>query len=406
MVQGVEKEFLLKSFYDDQTDIMCRHNRLIYTMQIEKLERREIAFKTKEPISGLTPGNRLDLTVDYKGVIVVFVVEVCRISETGFVASFPGVLYKNLDRAYPRVTFPEEMHLRFAFTQERYFLPFSGSKKTAPPGAEEILASPGDSVNAIAEALALWVKESAGEYKFQLFKEAQPASLEEQILVKTGKILFLPSTKGEAKEALPEKDPGNNNRCITKEIFQETLQDLGIGASRFEGALNQFILAKRSKNIAGDLWIPLNFKEYTAGYIHYWTVQEDKPPLAYQTGEKLFQYANSLVQALEKQGYFEAFTLKDKFISVQGVNISAGGVLFSYPKSYIAEMLDLNAEITLKLLIPKRTVTVKTKILRRQAEKRAVYFGCHFLGMAPEDVRFLYEYIYGKAFAESGSILF
>jgi hypothetical protein len=29
------------------------------------------------------------------------------------------------------------------------------------------------------------------------------------------------------------------------------------------------------------------------------------------------------------------------------------------------------------------------------------YFGCRFLDVAPEDMRFLFEYIYGKPFTDS-----
>jgi hypothetical protein len=403
MVQGVEKEFLLKSFYNDQVSILCRYNRTVYTLQIEKLGKTEISFKINQVIPGLYAGKKIDLTVEYKGIVVVFVVEVSSIANNLLVTTFPDLLYKNLDRAYPRVEFPGDMQVRFSFVQERYFLPFLGPQERSQPNEAETLSDPNlKTVNDITGHLSAWVRTAGAEYKLFLFKDAKPVTLEEQIIVKTGKTLFLPSTK----EPLLETDPGTQKRVITKDLFLHYLESIGVLSSYFDTAIEQFIQSKTAKHICGDLWVPLCFKDYIAGYIHCWTTQEDKIPLPYTAVETLYGYANALVGALEEKGYFESFNLKNKFIPAQGIDISAGGVRFSYPKSYISDMLQLDSQIEAKLLTAKRTVTIKVKILRRYEEKNITYYGCHFLDMAPEDIRFLYEYIYGKPFSDTGGHFF
>lgn len=403
MVQGVEKEFLLKSFYNDQAPVVCRSNRMTYTLHIEKLGKTEISFKMDKGIQELTAGNKIDLIVDYNGVVVVFAVEVKSINDDCLITTFPDLLYKNLDRSYPRVTFPADMRARISFgTQERYFLPLSAYKEGA--SSQEIAPSdPGlKNFNDITASLASWVKESGGEHRLLLFKEAKPVSLEEQIIAKTGKALFLSSTK----EPLPETDPGTKSQVIIKEQFLHYLEDIGILASYFDAAIEQFIHSKQAKNIFADLWVPLCFKNYVAGYIHFWVIQEDKAPLPATAVEALFGYANSMVAVLQEKNYFTSFNLKDKFVSIQGLDISAGGIRFSCPRSYISDMLVLNIEIILKLVTPKRTLTIRIKILRRYEEENTAYFGCQFQDIVPEDIRFLYEYIYGKPFTDPGGAFF
>ncbi|MDR2536226.1 MAG: PilZ domain-containing protein [Treponema sp.] len=403
MVQGVEKEFLLKSLYNEQVAIICRYNRAVYTLQIEKLDKNEMSFKSNQSILGLTSGNRIDLTADYKGVVVVFVVEVSSITNDCLVTTFPDLLYKNLDRAYPRVHFPTDMRLRFSFTGERYFLPFSPSKEHTKPAPPELLPDIDlTQFNDIVAKFSSWVKESEAEHKLILFKEAKPVNLEEQILIKTGKALFLPSIT----EGLPETDPDIQKRVITKELFLQYLEGIGILSSNFDAALEQFIKAKQSKRILAETWVPLGFKEYVIGYIHFWITKEDNVPLAFTTVETIYQYADTLVGSLQEKQYFDAFSLKDKFVSAQGVDISAGGIRFSYPKSYISDMLLLDTEIIVKLVTPKRTINIKTKVLRKYEEKNMTFYGCHFLDVVPEDIRFLYEYIYGKPFTDSGGNFF
>jgi hypothetical protein len=45
-------------------------------------------------------------------------------------------------------------------------------------------------------------------------------------------------------------------------------------------------------------------------------------------------------------------------------------------------------------------VNAKAKIVRRYKDNVQGYFGCRFMDMAPEDLRFLFEYIYGKTFTD------
>jgi hypothetical protein len=296
------------------------------------------------------------------------------------------------------------MHLRFSFIQERYFLPFSAPKETQK---QEKTALPSDidldDFNGITEKLTAWVTELEAEHKVVLFREAKPVSLEEHILIKTGKTLFLPAAQDSLFE---EEDPRVQKTIITKEVFTQYLESIGVMPSFFDAAIKQFLESKRVKQIISDIWEPLCFKEYVIGYIHVWLSKADKEALDYAAVQTLSEYANTIVASLQKKEYFENFSLKDKFISAQGVNISAGGIRFSYPQSFITGILLLDTEVLVKLITPKRSITIKTKILRRYEEKGSLFCGCHFLDMAPEDVRFLYEYIYGKPFADTGGAYF
>ncbi|MDR2517952.1 MAG: PilZ domain-containing protein [Spirochaetaceae bacterium] len=395
MVQGIEKEFILKALYSEQTPALCIYNRLEYTLKIDKIAKGELFFKPDRAIAGLAQGKRIDLTADYKGMSVVFVVEVGSIDRDRFSAGIPEVIYKDLDRTYMRMSFPMDMQLKFSFLQERYFFPISDDTEAKPLSGDDLLPDDIKDFNEINEKMAAWVKEIEGEYKLVLFKDAKLASLEEQIIAKTGKCLFLPSTAGK----FPESDPDAKNRVITINLFTQYLKTIGVLHTYFDSAVTQFIKAKQSKNISADVWVPLRFKEYVIGYIHFWSSKPDGPPLGFEAVKTLYQYANSMVFILKEKAYFEAFDLKDKFVTGQGVDISAGGVQFACSHPYITALLILDSELLVRLITPKRNLNLKARVLRRCEERGAVYLGCHFFDPEPEDVRFLFEYIYGKPFS-------
>ena len=112
-----------------------------------------------------------------------------------------------------------------------------------------------------------------------------------------------------------ETDPDPKKRVITIAQFLQYLETIGILPSYFNAALDQFIKSKQTKQIFAEAWVPLRFKEYVIGYIHFWTTKEGSPPLEYTVIKTLYQYANSMIFALKEKEYFESFNLKDRLIS-------------------------------------------------------------------------------------------
>jgi hypothetical protein len=56
----------------------------------------------------------------------------------------------------------------------------------------------------------------------------------------------------------------------------------------------------------------------------------------------------------------------------------------------------VDADLTVTIEAPNRTINVVARIVRKFKDKSAGYFGCRFLSMAPEDMRFLFEHLYGR----------
>jgi hypothetical protein len=83
------------------------------------------------------------------------------------------------------------------------------------------------------------------------------------------------------------------------------------------------------------------------------------------------------------------------------IDISASGLLFAYPHSPLSTALLADTELSVKLIAPRRAINANAKIVRRYRDNSQGYFGCRFLDMAPEDLRFLFEFIYGKPFTDT-----
>jgi len=168
-----------------------------------------------------------------------------------------------------------------------------------------------------------------------------------------------------------------------------------------DDACSRFIKQKHDSGTLSDLWVPILFQEYVIGYIHIWINTEGKPPFDYGVIDTLYQFAKILAYSLKINGYFETGKLKNEPFEGKIIDISASGLLFTYPNSPLASTLLLDSELAVRLMAPRRTVNAKARIVRRYKDSIQGYFGCRFMEMAPEDLRFLFEYIYGKPFTDS-----
>jgi hypothetical protein len=397
-IKRIEKDFLLKVLYDEQIPIMYLRDRTEYILTLEKPAKSEIVLKADRPISKLKVRSKLELIFDYRGQVIIFSVEVSSIKDTIIVADAPEFLYKNLDRSYSRVSTPTDLQVKFTFLGDRYSLSFPRVMEYEPGDLGEFARNLDPrNLSGIIEQLAAWVKGYANGYKLIIFKDVKPATTEERIVSETGKTLYLPSTLAN----FPQADPYPKKRLITEEMFKRYLESTGVDLAYVDNACARFIKAKFDSGIFSDIWVPVLFQEYVIGYIHAWINKEGKLPFDYGVIDTLYEFAKVLAYSLKINGYFEKGKLKNEPFEGKVIDISASGILFAYPQSSHSSPLMPDSELAVKIITLKRTINTNAKIVRRYKDNSLGYYGCRFLDMAPEDMRFLFEYIYGKPFTDT-----
>jgi hypothetical protein len=393
-IKRIEKEFLLKFLFDEQIPVMYLQNQTEYILTVVRFPKNELFLKPDRPITGLKVRQSMELVFDYHGQVIIFSGKINAIRDHYIVLNVPDMLYKNLDRSYIRVNIPKDLSVQFSFLGDHYSLAFP---RIADYESEEEVGELMDKANPknislLIGQLGEWVKGRASGYKLVLFKDVKPASIEERILAETGKTLYLPSTAA----TLPQEDPYPRKRLITEERFRRYLERTGVAPAYINDAVSRFVRSKVAKGFFSDAWVPILFQQHVIGYIHIWINKEGIPPFDYGVIETLYQFAKILAFSLKTSGYFKSSTLRNEPFEGNVVDISASGFLFAYPHSPLASSLLPNSELSAKLVTPKRTLKAAVKIVRSYKDHMQGYFGCRFLDMAPEDMRFLFEHIYGK----------
>ncbi|MDR2185938.1 MAG: PilZ domain-containing protein [Treponema sp.] len=396
-IKRIEKDFLLKVLYDEQIPIMYLLNRTEYILYLERPAKNEMLLRADRPITGIRPRKKLDLMFDYHGQVIIFSIEVIAVKNDQIAADVPEFLYKNLDRSYSRVSTPPDMQVQLAFRGDRYALSFPKVQEYEPGEVGEFMRQTNSKdLSGLIAQMGQWIKGYANGYKLIIFKDVKPSTTEERVLAETGKSLYLPSTLAN----LPQTDPYPKKRLVTEEMFRRYLESTGVDPAYLDDAVNRFVKSKYDNGIFSDAWVPLLFQEYVIGYIHIWINKEGKQPFDYTVIDNLYQFAKVLAFSLKENGYFEAGRIKNEPFEGKVIDISASGMLFAYSHSALSSSLLLDTELAVKLISSNRNINANAKIVRRYKDNTMGYFGCRFLDIVPEDMRFLFELIYGKPFTD------
>ena len=402
-IKRIEKDFLLKVLYDEQIPVIHIKAKTQYVLTVEKPTKGQMFFKSDRPIEGLRVRKKLELMFDYRSQVIIFNVEVADFKEDHIVALEPEYLYKNLDRSFSRVSTPQDLQVQFTFLGDRYSLSYPKVSEYESIGPNELMKTmdPKD-ISGLVDQMAAWIKGYASSYKLVVFKDSKPATTEERLVAETGKAFFLPTTLGQ----FPVEDPSPKKRLITEDIFKRYLESTGVDLNFVDDTCARFIEQKNKTGIFSDLWVPVLFQEYVVGYIHIWVTKEGMLPFTYDVIEQLFQFAKVLAYSLKLNGYFESGKIKNDPFEGKIIYISASGLLFAYPNTALASTLMPGNELSVSMKTQNRNVKTKAKIVRKYKDSGQSYFGCRFLDMEPEDLRFLFEFIYGKTFTDTDAAFF
>jgi hypothetical protein len=400
-VKNIEKEFLLKTLFDEEIPVSYYKDRVEYVLKLKNPAREDMIFEVNQPIEKLKTKERIDLTFEYRGKPVAFIAEVVKIKELEITCAIPDYFYKDLDRSYSRVSVPAQMQVNFTFLGERYALSFPKLPEYNTEDLSHIFQEDDiKNLSGLIVQMSTWIKTFASNYRLVIFKDVKPSTTEERIIAETGMALFLPSTRG----GFPQSDPFPRKQIITEDVFKRYLESTGIGVAFLDNACARFVKAKADSGILSDAWIPILFHEYVIGYVHIWIDVENKPPINYEIINTLFQLTKVLAYSLKINGYFENGKLKNDPFEGRVIDISASGLLFAYPVlSGISSALKPDSKLTVKITTPERSITTEAIIVRRFKDKTAGYYGCRFDKMEAEDHDYLFEFIYGKPLTDTDS---
>lgn len=396
-LKRIEKEFLIKSIFDDQVPVTMNATGREESFVISRLEKDFIVLKSRRKLEDVRKGQKGTFFVHHRGQVLNFTATILDVKEGNVTIALPESLYKNLRRKYARIPGPTDISVGFSFHGERYDMDFPKSEQFEPVDSPEFSEDfDSDNLKQLLEQFNAKAEEYCDEHKIVMFRENKPSTVEERVIAKTGKVVFIPSTLSD----FPANDPYIKKKLITKQLMEDFLESLGIARGLLIEETNKMIRTKRAQGVLSELLHPVIFHEYVIGYILLRNSAKGKPPFDLNLVDLMGQFAKVLSYSLKKNGYFKGAEGKKDEYDGHVIDISASGLLFENKQALLAQSLLMGSELMLSLKTPKRRIEVAGKVVRNFRDSRTHYYGVDYRDMQPEDLRFLFELLYGRPFTD------
>jgi hypothetical protein len=397
-LKRIEKEFILGSARDDQTKLLLLAGNGEWPVEIKTIGADYIVFSHAMPLRLLRRGIHYEFRFVYRDQAMAFRAKTNDIKDNLLTVDMPASVYKNLGRRYSRRLAPTELSVSFSFKGERFELAFPTTKEYTAPATPEASADfdPAD-IRGLIRSFNAKAEEIASEKSIVMFKERQPESVEERVITRTGKMLFLATTAG----GMPEIDPFPRSRIVTRALLAEFFKEEGLREDLVEDEVARFERNKRSSGILSELLVPILFQEYVIGYVSLQNRVAGREPFDLASLETFHLFSEILAHSLKINGYFKGAPKKVPDIRAQVLDVSAGGILFANDSKDLGASLLPDARLDLLFSVSDRKLKAAGTVRRTYRDGDLFYYGVEYDEIQPEDFRFLFEILYGRPFTDA-----
>jgi hypothetical protein len=189
ILKKIEKEFVLNSARDGGVRFLLLAGSGEWPCEIRSLSDEELTLSHSMPLRLLRRNQVYEFRFVYREQPMAFRSRILEVRDSSLTIEMPETVYKNLGRRYSRRTPPVEMSVSFSFRGDRYELSFPKTREFDPVAEPEPDSAfdPSD-IRTLVREFNERASEYASEKAIRMFKERKPVTLEEKIIVRTGKI--------------------------------------------------------------------------------------------------------------------------------------------------------------------------------------------------------------------------
>lgn len=393
----VEKDFLLKATIEQKKTVRVHALGFSCPGILLPIQREFLGLQLQQNES-VMPSLFEHLTIyfDFSKVTYAFDTVVRKLESNTIKLDIPKRLRRSLKRKYIRVKTPRDVKTIFHLANEEIKLDYPVCDEYSSI-SQTIASSEYDirNLNTLIQSFKKKIAPQSTEDKVIMFRTRQPETLEETIITKTGKVLYIPSTSS----PLPKHDPYPEGRIVTEEI-EETFEkpDYFIEGSEFEKKLKE----KQENGINSEIWCPIVFYQYVVGYIYVANTGREAVSLDINMVDYTLEFSRVLAYFLNKTGYFKTDNEKPEPLkhAAKIIDMTPEGMLMALPQNEIKAPIKEGTIFSMQISLKDKHISCSGKVMRRYVQADTVCYGISFMNLSPEEVIKLHEYLYHRPYSE------
>ncbi len=261
--------------------------------------------------------------------------------------------------------------------------------------AEDPGVDPGFDASKVSELLKAFRERAARfatENKIVMFRERKPATFQENLVARSGRVLVLPFAVTESqirsqqiRDRLLSQDEIISLRAEEGEDMFSVLEQIG-----------RIVESNRARRLWHELYCPVLYRQYVVGYLYLMRSDADRERFDPDVFEFVLQFGRILSYSLQVNGYFKAEPRVDEFAAAELIDISGSGVLFVCPPG--GPDLLLYTDLDLKLSLGAESIPARGRVMRKYNDDGRTYIAIQFIRLDPDDMEKLLLHIYGTIY--------
>jgi hypothetical protein len=394
-ITRVEKEYILRSVIEARQPVYVNKSKLRADALLLSIEEGLLCL---EQLSSETPlfsqWDHVSVLLDFRGTPVAFTSVVRRTDGNDFYLEDPETIYRGLTRRFVRIAPPRDLAVSFILQGDEYDLNYPQCEEYSEvelPKTDEVFKT--TDIKNLIDSFRDKARSVSSENAIIMFRNRKPETFEERIIAKTGRTLYLPSTR----TGLVVADPYSEGRLVTRAIEAEYEKGDPFPET---GGFEAYLERKRKEEIHAEVYCPIVYYTYVVGYVYLANKGDRGVSFDMFIVDMAYDFSRVLAFFLKKNGYFQ---MKDGMEErhahgAELIDISAGGMLFTFQKEDKIPPLRPKTQITVKLGFEGGELAIEGRVIRRTDEGNEGLYGVAFQELPQEELNSLYKYLYGKEF--------
>lgn len=394
-LSGVEKKFIYNFLKDNRVNIEIKAENKKTIARILDFNNKEIKIEFEDVFDEFKTKNYpIQCFFYFQNNYHVFSTTINKMQGKSAIIQNPDSIARNLQRQYERVEINGEITATIELPGKILPLDYPTTEKEYLPEEPPVNADFSDvKIKTILDRFKNKLTPLVTANKIVMLRNYTPASMLEEMVIESGKVLYVKNTKSDI--SIPNANEWPCEFLHKEDWIEFEKKKNNTSDTMMNKTISNYLINLKKAGITSEAIVPVIYRNYVVALIYLINTIKKEKPIDLQMVNYAFQFSKILTYTLIVNGYFKDEEGEKEKHEVPIHDISPGGMAIFMEDSELDHKLKLKDNYHVKFTVEGREIEVVGKLVRKFSKMSKNFYGFMFIDIKTEDYEYLNE-VFGK----------